>query len=95
MRQEHGVQRFALGNAGRLQTLFFPLDRPVFFQDRLVLRIRNQTDPVADGAKALVCIVLSVQKPVLRARGHDPVRLVRALGHEIVNQRPDVAVHAL
>ena len=31
MRSKHLIERFALGNAGRLQTLFFPLDRPVFF----------------------------------------------------------------
>ena len=49
---------------------------------------------MADGAKALVGVVLPVQQAVLAARGHDAVRLLRALGHEVVDERADVAVGA-
>ena len=48
-----------------------------------------------DGAQALVRVVLPVEQAVLTARGHHAVRFVGALGHQIVNQGPDVAVLAV
>ena len=36
-----------------------------------------------------------MQKPVFRARGHDAVGLVRALGDQIVDERADIAVRPL
>ena len=50
---------------------------------------------MADGHQALVGVVLPVQKPVFRARGHDAVGLVRALGDQIVDERADIAVRPL
>ena len=52
MRSKHCIERLrSRERRVASKPLDFPLDRPVFFQDRLILRIRNQTDPVADGRK--------------------------------------------
>ena len=68
--------------------------QPVFFLHGGKARVRYQSDAVADGAQALVGVVLPVQQAVLRAGGHDAVRFVRALGHEVVHERADVPVRA-
>ena len=61
---------------------------------RRILRIADKADPVPDGGQALICVVLPVQQAVFRAARHDAIRLVRALGHKVVDQRTDVAVGA-
>ena len=66
----------------------------VFFLHGGKAFVRYQPDPVADGAQALVGVVLPVQQAVLRTGGHDAVRFVRALGHEVVHERADVPVRA-
>ena len=68
--------------------------QPVFFLHGGKAFVRYQPNPVADGAQALVGVVLPVQQAVFRAGGHDAVRLVRALGHEVVHERADVPVRA-
>ena len=68
--------------------------QPVFFLHGGKAFVRYQPDPVADGAQALVGVVLPVQQAVLRTGGHDAVRFVRALGHEVVHERADVPVRA-
>ena len=68
--------------------------QPVFFLHGGKAFIRHQPDAVTDGAQALVGVILPVQQAVLRAGGHDAVRFVRALGHEIVHERADVPVRA-
>ena len=49
---------------------------------------------MADGGQALVGVVLAVDEPVLGAGGHHPVGLLGALGHQVVDEHPDVAVAA-
>ena len=68
--------------------------QPVFFLHGGKAFVRYQPDAVADGAQALVGVVLPVQQAVFRAGGHDAVRLVCALGHEIVHERADIPVRA-
>ena len=60
VRKQHFVERRAFCNAGRLQPFDLPVNGPVFFQHRLILLVRHQPDPVPDGGKPLVGIVLPV-----------------------------------
>ena len=46
---------------------------------------------VAAGRKALVGIVLTQQPPVFRAGSHHPVGVGTSLGHQVVDQGPDIA----
>ena len=77
---QHGVQ----GIGGRNAVAFQPIDF-------LAHQFGNQTNLGTDVGQTLVGIVLPVEQPVFGAAGHDPVRLFRALGHQIVNQRADIA----
>ena len=45
----------------------------------------------ACGSEPFVCIVLPVQQPVFGSTGHDPVWFIGAFGHQIINERADVA----
>ena len=73
-----------------------PLDLPA---DGLVLGfhlcqplIRNQSDPMPDGAQALVGVVLTQQQTVLAAAGHHAVGLIGALGDQIVDEGADIGL---
>ena len=57
--------------------------------------IWNKADFVSDVAQALVCVILPVEQAILAARGHHAVGFVGALGHQVVNQCPDVPVLAV
>ena len=52
----------------------------------------HQAQPVPDGGEALVGVVLAVEQAVLGAGGHHAVGLVGALGHQVVDEHPDVAL---
>ena len=93
-RGEHRGERGGRREVRFLQPGALGVYQPVFFLHGGKARVRHQPDPVADGAQALVGVILPVQQAVLRAGGHDAVRLVRALGHEVVHERADVPVRA-
>ena len=93
-RGEHRGERGGRREVRFLQPGALGVYQPVFFLHGGKARVRHQPDAVADGAQALVGVILPVQQTVLRAGGHDAVRLVRALGHEIVHERADVPVRA-
>ena len=93
-RGEHRGEGVRRGEVRFLQPGALGVHQPVFFLHGGKARVRYQSDAVADGAQALVGVVLPVQQAVFRAGGHDAVRFVRALGHEIVHERADVSVRA-
>ena len=66
----------------------------VFCFHRRQTLLADQANPVADGRQALVGVVLPQHQPVLRAAGHHPVRLLRTLCHQIVDEGADVALAA-
>ena len=47
---------------------------------------------MADGRQTLIGVVLPVKQPVFAAGGHNAVRFLGALGHQIVHQCSDIAV---
>ena len=57
--------------------------------------VRDEPDPVPDGAQARVRVVLPQEQAVLRPARHDPVRLLRPLRDEVVDECADVALAAL
>jgi hypothetical protein len=72
------------------QPVDFPVHGLVFLKNFPVALVRDEADPVPDVGKAEVGVVLPVQKPVLGAGRHDAVRFVRALCHQVVDERADV-----
>ena len=91
---QQGVQRLAAGNARVLQPPDLLCHSGVFCFHRRQTILVDQADPVADGRQALVGVVLPQHQPVLRAAGHHPVRLLRTLCHQIVDEGADVALAA-
>ena len=93
-RGEHRGERGGRRAVRFLQPGALGVYQPVFFLHRGTAFLRHQPDTVTDGAQALVGVILPVQQAVFRAGGHDAVRFVRALGHEIVHERADIPVRA-
>ena len=56
----------------------------------LVLRPGDQPQLIPDGGEPAVGVVLPAQKTVLRAGGHHAVGLIGTLGHQIVNEHPQI-----
>ena len=52
----------------------------------------HQPHPAAIGGEAAVGVVLPVDEAVLRPGGHHPVGLVGTLGHQVIDEHPDVPV---
>ena len=93
-RLQKPVQRRTGGHAGVLQPALLAPDGLVFLRDGLCLFGGDEADAIADGREPLVGVVLPVKQPVFAARGHDAVRLLRALRDEVVDEGADVAVRA-
>ena len=91
---QQSVQRLAAGNARVLQPPDLLRHSGVFGLHLRQTLLTDQTDPVADGRQPLVGVVLPQHQPVLRAAGHHPVRLLRTLCHQIVDEGADVALTA-
>ena len=79
---------------GALQPLGLPADGFVFLLHRGPARVGYQPELTADGAQALVGVVLTQDQAVFAAGGHHAVRLVGALGDQVVDQRADIGVAA-
>ena len=77
------------------QPLDLPLHRLIFGLHRRQTLCADKADTVADGRQALIGVVLPQHQPVLGAAGHHAVRLLGALGHQIVDEGADVAFAAL
>ena len=75
-----------------LQPVDLPLDGIVLFLHCPEPLLRHETDLIASPGQPLVGVVLPQHQPVFAAGGHDAVRLVGALGHQIVNEGADVAL---
>ena len=78
-RQRRAAQ---LGHRG-----FQQLRAPPQARHRLVA---DQAEFVSIGGQAAVGVVLAQHQPMLGARGEHAVRLARRLGHQVVDQHPDV-----
>ena len=78
-----------------LQSINFSIFKCFFGQKRLITRLGDQSHLISYGCQAQIGIVLTKQQPVFRARGHHAIRLVRAFGNEIVDQRADIAARTL
>ena len=89
-RSQQRVERVGRGDARVLEALDLAAHRVVFAHDLLQRFIADKAKLMPDGRKALVGVVLPQQQPVLRAGGHHAVRLLGALGHQIVNQNTDI-----
>ena len=76
----------------RLHPHDFRMDPFPFRQKTLIALIRDQSDLVSDRREALIGIVLTQQKTILRARSHHPVRLTVFLRDQIVDQHADIGV---
>ena len=87
---QHRVQDRGGGRASALQPLDLPVHRSVFGLHPLISLVADQTGGVTDRAQPLVGVVLPVEQPVLCPRGHHAVGFVGALGHQVVDQHPDV-----
>ena len=64
----------------------------VFFLHSPETFLRNKADFIAPLRQPLVGIVLPEQEAVLAAGGHDTVRLIGALGHQVVDEGADVTL---
>ena len=80
------------GHAGVFQPLDLLFDGDVLFLHRPEPFLRHQADLIAPPGEPLVGVVLPQHQTVLAAGGHDAVRLVGALRHQIVDQGTDVAL---
>ena len=74
-----------------LQSRLFGLHGRLLLQKTRVPFLADKTDLVSERRQTLLGVVLAEEQTVFRARGHHAVGLVRPLGHQIVNQRADVA----
>ena len=73
---------------------YLAFDLGIFFLYSVVAFLRYKAYSQTDAAKTLVGIVLPVQQSVFTARGHHAVRLVRAFGDKVVDERSDISVRA-
>ena len=89
---EHLVEGVGGWGAAVLQPLNLLLHRLVFGLDCFIAFSADQADLVSDGGQALVGVVLPLNQAVLGAAGHHAIRLVGALGHQVVNEHADVAL---
>ena len=89
------VQGCRAGDAGFLQAPDLPLHGGVFLLHLPQPLPGYQADAVSHGAQAAVGVVLPQQQPVFRPAGHHAIRLLGALGHQVVDEGADVAFAAL
>ena len=89
------VELFAGCDAGVRQTVNLRRHGGVFCLHSLQTLVGYQTDPMPDGTKPGVGVILPQYQTVFRAGGHHAVRLVGALGDKVVHQRTDIAFAAL
>ena len=88
---EHLIQRVRRRNTAGLQPADFPFHGRILCLHRRQPLRGHQTHLRADGGQPLVGVVLPVEQPVFRAAGHNPVGLLRSLGHQIIDEGADVA----
>ena len=86
------VQRGGRRGPGVFQPLDFPVYGGVFRLHPGHSLPGHQPHAAPVSGQAAVGVVLPVDEPVLRPGGHHAVGLIGALGHQVVNEDPDVAL---
>ena len=89
---QEGRQGRRGGHAGVFQPLDLLFDGGVLLLHRPEPLLRHEADLIASPGQPLVGVVLPQHQTVLAAGGHDAVRLVGALGHQVVDEGADVAL---
>jgi len=56
------------------------------------LSVGQQTEPLREGQQSTQRVVLTEQQPELRPRCEEPVGLIHAAGHQVINEHADVRV---
>ena len=93
-RLAHALQKGVCLGRGEVRVLksrLFGLHGRLLLQKTRVTLLADKTDLISERRKALLGVVLAEEQTVFRARGHHAIGLVRTLGHQIVDQRADVA----
>ncbi len=89
---QHFIQRLGRSRPRVLQPGRLTFDGGVFFLHRPEPFLRHQPHPGAVPGEPLVGVVLPVDEAVLRPGCHHAIRLLRALGHKVVDEHADVPV---
>ena len=89
---QEGRQGRRGGHAGVFQPLDLLFDGGVLLLHRPEPLLRHEADLIASPGQPLVGVVLPQHQTVLAAGGHDAVRLVGALRHQVVDEGADVAL---
>ena len=76
------------------KSFYLFIDSPLLLKISYISIFSNRAELVPGLCKSSVGVVLPEKKSVLCSRCHDPVRLIRSLGHKIVYQHPDICLIA-
>jgi hypothetical protein len=76
------------------QAIEFALNGDVLLLKQVPLRIADESSLAANCGQANVGVILPKQQPILRARGEHTIRLVCALGNEVIDEDTDVTISA-